>query len=130
MDLAGPAASISVVLADDHARYREGLADAITGDTRLTLAEAVADGDLAVDAVRAHRPDVALLDVRMPGMGGLEAARLLRGDDVVVVVLSGAASPALEQAALDAGAVALWSKDLTRQELCTRLATLGPASPN
>ena len=94
-----PERSLRVVLADDHGGYRIGLARAIATHRRLALAEAVRDGEAAVPAVARHRPDIALLDVRMPGIDGLETARLLRDSGTAVVLLSGHASPALTREA-------------------------------
>jgi two-component system nitrate/nitrite response regulator NarL len=119
-----PERSLRVVLADDHGGYRIGLARAIAGHEQLALAEAVRDGEAAVRAVARHRPDVALLDVRMPGLDGLQAARLLSQSGTTVVLLSGHASPALTREAESAGAVALLSKELSRREICARLVEL------
>jgi len=119
-----PERSLRVVLADDHGGYRIGLARAIAGHHLLALAEAVRDGKAAVQAVARHQPDIALLDVRMPGLDGLETARLLRESGTAIVLLSGHASPALTREAEGAGAVALLSKELSRREICARLVEL------
>ncbi|HEX5911367.1 MAG TPA: response regulator transcription factor [Thermoleophilaceae bacterium] len=116
--------SLRVVLADDHGGYRIGLARAIAGHGRLALAEAVRDGTAAVQAVARHKPDIALLDVRMPGLDGLETARRLRESGTAIILLSGHASPALTREAESAGAVALLSKELSRREICARLVEL------
>lgn len=119
-----PERALRVVLADDHGGYRIGLARAIASHRRLALAEAVRDGVAAVRAVGRHQPDIALLDVRMPGLDGLRAARRLRATDTAVVLLSGHASPALTREAEAAGAVAILSKELSRREICARLVEL------
>lgn len=63
---------VTVVLADDSDVYRRGMCRAIEADERLALVAEVADGAAALDAIREHRPDVALLDFQMPGLDGLE----------------------------------------------------------
>jgi DNA-binding NarL/FixJ family response regulator len=98
-----------VVLADDHLPYRDGLAEAIMREPRLELLEAVADGAVAVEAIRRHEPEVALLDVRMPGIDGLEAARRLRAHRTTVVLLTGSSPAALGGAA----SAAAWSSSPT-----------------
>jgi DNA-binding NarL/FixJ family response regulator len=117
-------ATIRVVLADDHGRYRVGLAGAIAGHRDLELVEAVADGEQALGAVERHDPDVVLLDIRMPRVDGLEAARRLMGGRTAVVLLSGNASRAVSREAKAAGARALLTKDLSRLEICRRLVEL------
>jgi DNA-binding NarL/FixJ family response regulator len=66
---------IRVVVADDNAVLRQGLAAVIAGESDIDLVAEAADGKEAVALVEHHAPDVALLDVRMPVMDGLEAAR-------------------------------------------------------
>jgi EAL domain-containing protein (putative c-di-GMP-specific phosphodiesterase class I)/FixJ family two-component response regulator len=68
---------IRVLIADDDPDIREVLADLIAGDASLELAGIAEDADQAVELARAHLPDVALLDVKMPG-GGASAARAIR----------------------------------------------------
>jgi DNA-binding NarL/FixJ family response regulator len=69
------AARVSVVIVDDHAMFRRGVR-AELGDAVEVLAEA-ADVDEAIAAVSAHHPDVVLLDVHLPGGGGVEVMRRL-----------------------------------------------------
>jgi two-component system, NarL family, nitrate/nitrite response regulator NarL len=120
---------ISVLLADGHEAYRKGLARAVTAHPRLALAEQVSDGRRALELVLEHQPDVAVLEVRMPQLGGLEVCDILSGLDrpprTRVVLLSGEANPTLEAAAKLVGVAAVLSKDLTRHELCEQLVRLG-----
>jgi PAS domain S-box-containing protein len=67
--------SVTVLVADDDAAVRQALADLISDEPGLTLVAVAASADEAIQLAAEHRPTVALLDVRMPGGGGLRAAR-------------------------------------------------------
>ncbi|GLI00545.1 response regulator [Phytohabitans aurantiacus] len=74
--------TIRVLVADDQAMVRTGFGMIIDAQPDMALAGEAADGVEAVALARQHRPDVVLLDIRMPRMDGLEALRLLAGPDV------------------------------------------------
>ncbi len=78
---------IRVVLADDHPVVRKGIREFLeeAGDIRV-VAEA-GDGDEALALIRAHHPDVAVLDIQMPGQSGIEVTRRLRAEGLPVGVL-------------------------------------------
>jgi CheY-like chemotaxis protein len=95
---ASPAAPapLRVVIADDHPVYRDGIARALLDRGRFyRLVGETGDGEVALRLIARHRPDVALLDVRMPTLDGLAILRRLRRDGipVPVVLLSAFASP-------------------------------------
>ncbi|HEU5107499.1 MAG TPA: response regulator transcription factor [Micromonosporaceae bacterium] len=71
---------IRVLIADDQDLVRLGLGTLIAGEDDLTVAGEAADGLRAVDLARAERPDVILMDVRMPGIDGIEATRRIAAD--------------------------------------------------
>jgi len=75
--------TIRVVLADDQEMVRTGFRMILEATDEVTVVGEAADGRTAVDLCRRLRPDVALLDIRMPVLDGLEATRLLAGPDVV-----------------------------------------------
>jgi DNA-binding NarL/FixJ family response regulator len=68
-------ARISVVIADDHSGFRQALADVIQAESDMCVVASVGDGAAALDAIRRLAPVVAVLDVRMPVLDGIEIAR-------------------------------------------------------
>jgi two-component system, NarL family, nitrate/nitrite response regulator NarL len=117
--------TMRVVIADDHETYRRGLARAIRRFGTLDLVGEASDGTEALEVIREASPDVALLDVRMPGLDGLEVARRLNElGGITVVLLTGSSTDELESAAEAAGVAALLSKDLSRDDICRRLLGL------
>ncbi len=64
---------IRVLIVDDHALVAEGLANIINYDPEMTVVAQAEDGQQAIARYREHQPDVTLMDLRMPGMGGVEA---------------------------------------------------------
>ncbi|MFY7066332.1 response regulator [Nocardiopsis changdeensis] len=84
---------IRVLLADDDALMRAGLRAILAADPHLHVVAEAADGDQALHRCLRHRPDLALLDVRMPGTDGLAAARRIRarlpGTAIVMLTLFG-----------------------------------------
>lgn len=69
---------IRVLLADDEAMIRAGVAAILASDKEVEVVAEAADGRVAVELARANRPDVVLLDIRMPGLDGLAAAAGIR----------------------------------------------------
>lgn len=65
--------TIRVLIVDDHAIIRNGLATIINSDPEMTVIAQAEDGQQAIDLYREHQPDVTLMDLRMPKMGGVEA---------------------------------------------------------
>lgn len=103
---------IRVVVADDHHAYRHGLARLLRANGIDVVAEA-ANGDAAMRVVRETAPDIVVMDLRMPGLSGLEATRRLAAEapHTRVVVLSVSAGAGDVSDALEAGASAYVLKD-------------------
>ncbi|MFE0649530.1 response regulator [Streptomyces sp. NPDC059534] len=120
-----------VVIVDDQALVRTGFRMILAADGIDVVAEA-ADGDAAVSAVRRTRPDVVLMDIRMPGTDGLEATRRILADDGTpprIVVLTTYDLDRYVYAALAAGASGFLLKDVTPEHLtaAVRLVRSGDA---
>jgi DNA-binding NarL/FixJ family response regulator len=79
--------AIRVVVADDHPVFRSGLRTLIEDSDRLEFAGEAADGDEAIRLCHEHRPDVVLMDIRMPGTSGVEATRRIVAELPAVGVL-------------------------------------------
>ncbi|KFF98114.1 response regulator transcription factor [Streptomyces europaeiscabiei] len=115
-----------VVIADDQALVRTGFRMILTADGIDVVAEA-ANGTEAVDAVRRTRPDVVLMDIRMPELDGLEATRhILTGTDHEprVIILTTFDLDRYVYAALSAGAAGFLLKDTTPEHLVAAVRTV------
>jgi DNA-binding NarL/FixJ family response regulator len=110
---------IRVVVADDHAVVRRGLTGLIEAADDMTVVGVAGDGAEAVALVREHRPDVALMDLQMPGVDGVEATRTIvaEGLGTEVLVLTSFSDQARIHAAIDAGAVGYLLKDAEPEQL-------------
>ncbi|HZN79354.1 MAG TPA: response regulator transcription factor [Mycobacterium sp.] len=78
---------VRVVVGDDHPVYRDGLVHALDNNGRTEVVVAVGDGRAALDAIREHSPDVALLDYKMPGLDGIAVAHAVVRDKLPTRVL-------------------------------------------
>ena len=116
---ANVAPRIRVLIADDHVTVLEGLTAIIGRQPDMLVAAAAANGREAVDLWMKHRPDVTLLDLRMPELDGVGAIELIRSRDAAarVVVLTTYDTDHELQRAIKAGARAYLLKDTRREEL-------------
>jgi len=112
-------ASIRLLLADDQALVRGALATLLGLEPDLDVVAEVGRGDEVVDAARAARPDVALLDVEMPGLDGIAATAALRSavPRCRVLVVTTFGRPGYLRRALEAGAVGFLVKDTPARQL-------------
>jgi len=83
---------VTVVLADDHPLMRKALNDLLSSERDFTVLAQCANGDEALRAVREHRPDILVLDVRMPGKGGLAVMKVMKEEKLATRVVLLAAS--------------------------------------
>ena len=72
---------ITVLAVDDHPLLRDGIASALSNEPDMKLVAEAADGRSGIEAYRKFHPDVTLMDLQMPGMGGLEALHIIRQED-------------------------------------------------
>jgi DNA-binding NarL/FixJ family response regulator len=117
---------VRVLVVDDEELVREGLAAIVASDPGLAVVGTGADGTSALDAVRRHRPDVVLMDVRMPGMDGIEATRkvLELSPTSRVLVLTTVELDEVVDAALRAGASGFLLKSVPRSQLWEGIRTV------
>jgi len=115
----GPASRARVLLVDDHALLRTGVANIINQEADLHVIAEAGNGLEAIDAYERHRPDVTLLDLRMPVMEGVEVVRRIRDRDpgARVIVLTTYDTDDEISRALKAGAKAYALKDIAAEDL-------------
>ncbi|MBL1104660.1 response regulator transcription factor [Streptomyces sp. 5-8] len=114
-----PAKCIRVLLAEDQGMMRGALALLLGMERDIEVVAQLGSGDGIVDAVLVHRPDVALLDIELPGMSGLDAAAELRvrAPDCRVLILTTFGRPGYLRRAMEAGAAGFLVKDGPVEEL-------------
>jgi DNA-binding NarL/FixJ family response regulator len=117
--------SISCLVADDHPAVLEAVSD-VLADGGIEVTGRARDGQEAIDKIEARRPDVALLDVRMPRLGGVEATRRLSrtAPETKVLLYTGLAEQALVTDALDAGARGFVLKEAPLPDLVRAIETV------
>ena len=110
---------IRLLLADDQALVRGALAALLSMESDLDVVAEVGRGDEVLGAARAHRPDVALLDVEMPGIDGIEATAALRSalPQVRVLIVTTFGRPGYVRRGLQAGAAGFVVKDTPARQL-------------
>ncbi|MEZ4558412.1 MAG: response regulator transcription factor [Caldilineaceae bacterium] len=120
------AAKLNVLLVDDQRLMRDGLRTLLELEPDMTVAGEAADGEEALARFRETRPDVVLMDVRMPGMDGVEATRRLRAMDPAakVIILTTFDDDEYVFEGLRAGAVGYLLKALSGEELADAIRTV------
>jgi len=119
LDFPPPAAPIRVMLVDDHPLLRAGLAEAIAGQGDMRVVAEAGNGQEALAAWAACRPDLTIMDLAMPGMCGLEALQAIRAQAPAarVVMLTTFGGDAQVRRAMAAGASGFLLKSSLRKEL-------------
>ena len=126
--------TIRLLIVDDHRMLREGLRRSMVEEGFDVVADAP-DGETAIELADEHRPDVVLMDVTMPGLGGVEATRQIREahPEIRVVMLTMHVDPDIVTGAIRAGAAGYLVKDSAIAEIAdaVRMAADGntPLSP-
>ena len=110
---------IRILSVDDHPVFRKGIVTILAGQSDMSLVAEASNGREAIQQFRAHRPDVTLMDLQMPEMGGLDAMIAIRGEfpEARVIVLTTYTGDAQALRALKGGARAYLLKNLLDKEL-------------
>jgi len=95
-----------IVIVDDHPIFRRGLKEIIESDAKYIVAGEAGDGETAIQQIKSLKPDVAIVDLNLPKIGGLEVVRTVRAlaHPPAVIVLTMQAEESVFDAAMDAGA--------------------------
>jgi len=132
-----PESVIRVVVVDDQPLFSAGIAMLIEAQPDMDCIATATDGGKAIEVVERLHPDIVLMDVRMPGMNGLDATRALlargRADDTPrVIVLTTLRRDDVVSRALEAGASGFLTKDSTPDEVLSSIRTVhaGDAVPD
>jgi DNA-binding NarL/FixJ family response regulator len=110
---------IKVLIADDHRLFAEALAAILATDDRFEVVGQAHDGEKAVELAAAEKPDVVLMDIQMPRLDGVEAAKRIkkRRKSPQVLMLTGSSSSADVARAREAGVAGYVTKDRIASEL-------------
>jgi two-component system NarL family response regulator len=110
---------IRVLIAEDHLIARAGVTGVINMQPDMAVIAEATSGEQAVEMFRKHLPDITLLDIRMPKMSGLDAARVIRADypDARLIALTSYEGEEDIRCALEVGVQAYLTKDVLREEL-------------
>lgn len=124
-------APIRVLIADDHEIVREGLRMLFRDERDIEVVAEARHSDEAVAAAEAHAPDVVLMDLVMPGAGGIEATRRIRevSPDSQVLVLTSFVGDRQVHEALRAGAIGYLLKDVSRDDLLRAIRSVREGTP-
>ena len=111
--------AIRVMCVDDHPIFREGLAAVLANEPGFELVAEAGSGEEAIEQYRAYRPDVTLMDLRLPGISGIEAIVAIRAEfpDARIVVLTTETGDVPIQRTLNAGAKGYVLKGMAMSEL-------------
>jgi two-component system nitrate/nitrite response regulator NarL len=112
--------SVSVLVADDHPVMRAGVVDAVRDRAELELVGEASTGDETLEMIRRLQPDVAVVDMKLPSLDGLEVMIAVAAENLAtrVLFLSGYIAPTTVYDAIEAGASGYLSKDLDANSIC------------
>jgi DNA-binding NarL/FixJ family response regulator len=129
--VAGVSQQVRVLIVDDDALVRAGLAMLLAGADGIEVVGEAADGSEVADAVAEHRPDVVLMDIRMPGMDGLAATELVRAQSAApeVIVLTTFEVDDYVVRALRAGASGFLLKDTPPADIVRAVRAVAAGDP-
>jgi len=110
---------IRILLVDDHALVREGTRRLLETENDVQVLAEASSGEEAIEVARSLQPDIAVMDIAMPGIGGIEATRAIKKycPETAVLILSAYDDEPYRLALLDAGAAGFLLKNVHGQEL-------------
>jgi DNA-binding NarL/FixJ family response regulator len=118
--------TVRILIADDHKILREGLRSLLEKQSTFSVVAEAQDGLAAFEGVKKHKPDIAILDIGMPGLNGIEVTRKIRSEmaETKVIALSMHADRRFVMGVLEAGANGYLLKDSAFAELVTAVAAV------
>ena len=121
---------VRILLVEDNEVFRDALELLLGMRGDVEIVASVGDGAAAVSAAIEHRPDVVLMDYRMPGMDGIQATtQVIEAlPDVAVVALTASADAAEREALVEAGAVGCLTKDQELEEIVAAILDAAPVA--
>jgi DNA-binding NarL/FixJ family response regulator len=130
--MSAEARPVTVLVADDHRLMREGTAALLRADPRIEVVGMASNGGEALTLVESRAPDVVLLDLEMPVLGGIEACATIRGrhPEVEVLILTVSENEPDVWAALRMGAAGYLLKDMPPAELMEAVLDAGHGEPH
>jgi DNA-binding NarL/FixJ family response regulator len=126
-----PAVALRILLVDDHAIVREGLRALLEEDTGVSIVGEAANGDEATALAERLKPNLVLMDLKMPGMPAPDAIRVIRAHNpsVQVLVLTSYVDDQQVQDVISAGALGYVLKDVAKAELLQAMTTVARGEP-
>jgi len=123
--------TLRVMLVDDHAIVREGLRALLEEDAHIQIVGEASNGDEATEMAARLKPNLVLIDLKMPGMAAPDAIRVMRARNPAtqVLVLTSYVDDEQVQAVLGAGALGYVLKDVAKSELLRAMATVAKGEP-
>ena len=117
---------VAVLVADDHPLFRDGIERAVRERPELELVGAAADGREALELIRTRAPRVAVLDLRLPELDGLQVLNAVARDALPtrVLILSASSDPELVYRAVQGGAAGYFRKESDRQAILDAIAAV------
>jgi DNA-binding NarL/FixJ family response regulator len=118
--------TVKILIADDHQILREGLKSLLEKQPGFAVVAEAEDGFSAIDGVKKHKPDIAILDIGMPDLNGIEVTRKIRSEtaETRVIALSMHADRRFVMGVLEAGAKGYLLKDSAFAELVTAVTAV------
>ena len=122
---------VKIVIADDHPIVRQGLRQMIEAEKNFTIVGEAGDGEDALQLIETHKPDVAVLDIDMPRIGGFDVARQLKRkkSEVGIIFLTMHSEEEIFQTAMDLGVGGYVLKDSATTDIVAGIKSIASGKP-